>query len=187
MKIEGNDIKVGNILRHKNSLWKVIKTEHVKPGKGGAYMQVEMKDVRVGTKLNERFRSSETVERVQFEDETFQYLYPEGDRFVLMNQQTYEQLSIPEALLGESKAFLQENMILTVRLFEGEALDVTLPATVVLEIVEADPVVKGQTASASFKPAVLENGAKIMVPPHIGPGTRVVVDTKECAYVERAK
>jgi elongation factor P len=187
MKIEGNDIKVGNILRHKNGLWKVTKTEHVKPGKGGAYMQVEMKDVRVGTKLNERFRSSETVERVQLEDETYQYLYPEGDRLVLMNQNTYEQLSVPGALLGESKAFLQENMIVTVRLFEGKPLDVMLPATVVLEIVEADPVVKGQTASASFKPAVLENGAKIMVPPHVESGTRVVVDTKECAYVERAK
>ena len=176
MKIDGNAIRPGYVLEHKDRLWMVVKAEHVKPGKGPAYQQVELKDLIDGTKLNERFRASETVERVRLEEKEFQFLYEEDEQLNLMDQETFEQMTIEKDLLGDSLPFLQEGMALTVQTYEGRPLMVQLPETAVLEVVEADPVVKGQTAAASYKPAVLENGVRIMVPPHIEAGTRVVVN-----------
>ena len=187
MKINGNAIRPGNVIEHKGRLWVAVKTEHVKPGKGGAYLQVELKDIRDGTKLNERFRAAEQVERVRLDQKAYQLLYTEGDMMALMDSETFEQIEVPAALVGEAGAFLQDGMELTVESHEGEILHVELPETVVMEVVEADPVVKGQTAAASYKPAILENGARVMVPPHIEKGTRIVVKPADSTYVERAK
>ncbi|MGF1623442.1 MAG: elongation factor P [Alphaproteobacteria bacterium] len=188
MKINGNEIRPGNVIDYQGRLWRAVKTQHVKPGKGPAYMQVELKDLRDGTKLNERFRASETVERARLDEKDYQYLFAEGDGFTFMDNETYEQVTMTAEMIGEDNVpFLQENMVVTVESYEGEPIGVTLPQTVVMTIVEADAVVKGQTASSSFKPAVLENGVRIMVPPHIGTGTRVVVNTVDRSYVERAR
>ena len=187
MKINGNEIRPGYVLEHKDRIWMVVRAEHVKPGKGPAYQQVENKDLVDGTKLNERFRAAETVERVRLEEKEYQFLYEDGGQLNVMDQETFEQMTIDQALLGDSVAFLREGMALTVQAYEGRPLIVRLPDTIVLEVVEADPVVKGQTAAASYKPAVLENGVRIMVPPHIETGTRVVVNIAEASYVERAK
>jgi elongation factor P len=187
MKIDGNAIRPGYVLEYKDRLWMVVKAEHVKPGKGPAYQQVELKDLVDGTKLNERFRASETIERARLEEKEYQYLYEEDGQLNLMDQETFEQMTIEKDLLGDSVAFLQEGMALTVQTHEGRPLMARLPETAVLEVVEADPVVKGQTAAASYKPAVLENGVRIMVPPHIETGTRVVVNIAAASYVERAK
>ena len=187
MKINGNEIRPGHVLEHKGRLWMVVRAEHVKPGKGPAYQQAELKDLVDGTKLNERFRAAETVERVRLEEKVYQYLYEESGQLNLMDQETFEQMTIGEDLLGNSLPFLQEGMALTVQTYEGRPLMVRLPDSCVLEVVEADPVVKGQTAAASYKPAVLENGVRIMVPPHIEAGTRVVVNIAGASYVERAK
>jgi elongation factor P len=187
MKINGNEIRPGHVLEHNDRLWWVVRAEHVKPGKGPAYQQVELKDLVDGTKLNERFRAAETVERVRLEEKEFQFLYEADDQLNLMDQETFEQLTIEKDLVGDSLPFLQEGMALRVQTYDGRPLMVHLPDTTVLEVVEADPVVKGQTAAASYKPAVLENGVRIMVPPHIEAGTKVVVNIAGAAYVERAK
>lgn len=187
MKVNGNELRPGNIIRHQGRLWVVRKTQHTQPGKGGAYMQAELKDIRDGTKLNERFRASETVERVRLDEKEFQYLYPEGDMLAFMDQETYEQISIPAELVGDPIAFLQDGMVVTIHFHEDEPLAVTLPEHVVLEVTETEPTVKGQTAAASYKPALLDNGVRTMVPPHIDTGTRVVISTADGTYVERAK
>jgi elongation factor P len=188
MKIDGVSIRPGNVLQHKNRLWVVVKTQHTQPGKGGAYMQVEMKDIRDGTKLNERFRSAETVERVRLDQKDYQYLYDDGALLHFMDQENFEQITLNRDILDEMQlAFLQENMVVVMESHEGEAISVTLPDHVVLTITEADPVVKGQTASSSFKPAKLENGLRVLVPPFIEAGTRIVVNTADASYVERAK
>ena len=186
MKINGNSIKPGNIIEHQGKLWRAVKTMHTQPGKGGAYLQVELKDIRTGTKLNERFRSSETVERVRLDEHEYQYLFSDGDDYTFMEQETYEQITLNAELIGEPAVFLQEGMVVTVSSYEGSMISVSLPETVIMEIVEADAVVKGQTASSSYKPAILENGVRVMVPPHIGAGTRIVVDVYEQTYVRRA-
>ena len=187
MKINGNEIRPGNVIEHKGTLWIAVKTQAVKPGKGPAYAQVELKNAIDGTKLNERFRSSETVERVRLEQKDYQYLYPEGDMLTFMDLDTYDQIEIPKDLLGERAAFLQDGMTVTVESHEGRSIGVALPGQVTLEVVEADPVVKGQTAASSYKPAKLENGVRILVPPFVGVGERVVVDTTELTYVRRAE
>lgn len=188
MKIDGNAIRPGNVIEHQGRLWRAVKIQHVKPGKGGAFLQVELKDVRGGTKLNERFRASESVERVRLEQKDHQYLYSDDDSHSFMDQKTFDQVSLLTDLIGEDQvAFLQEGMVLSVEFYEDTPIGVTLPEKVTLTITEADPVVKGQTASSSYKPAVLENGIRVMVPPHIGAGTRVVVATADGSYVERAK
>jgi elongation factor P len=187
MKISGNEIRPGYVLEHKDRIWMAVKAEHVKPGKGPAYQQVELKDLVDGTKLNERFRAAETVERVRLDEGSYQFLYADGDQLNLMHQETFEQMAIDRSLVGDAAAFLQEGMVLTVLSHEGRPLIVQLPDTAVLEVVEADPVVKGQTAAASYKPAMLDNGVRIMVPPHIETGTKVVVNIAETSYVERAK
>jgi elongation factor P len=187
MKINGNEIRPGNVIEHKGALWVAVKTQHVKPGKGPAYAQVELKNVMDGTKLNERFRSSESVERVRLEQKDYQFLYPEDDMLVFMDMDTYDQINIRREFLEERAAFLQDGMKVTVESHEGTPIGVTLPDQVTLEVVEADPVVKGQTAASSYKPAMLENGVRIMVPPFIGAGEKVVVDTNEITYVRRAE
>lgn len=187
MKIGGNEIRVGYVIEHKGRKWLVTKTEHVKPGKGGAFVQAEMKDIQSGTKTNERFRSSETVERVYMEDRDYQYLYNDGQEYTFMDQETFDQVALSANLIGESAPFLTESMIVRVSLCDGEPLSVNLSETVIMEVIEAEPTVKGQTASASFKPGKLANGLRIMVPQYIEAGTRIVVRTEDCTYVERAK
>ena len=187
MKIIANDIRPGTVLEIGGKLFVVLKRETVQPGKGGAFAAVEMKDIRTGVKVTERFRTQETVERAQLEDKEMQFLYMEGELATFMDQENFEQMQIPRELTGEPADFLKDGMICQVKLHEGEALSVDLPQTVVLQLVEADPVVKGQTASSSYKPGKLENGRRILIPPHIEAGTRLVVNTTDGSYLERAK
>ena len=161
MKINGNEIRPGNVLEHNGGLWAVVKTAAVKPGKGGAFNQVEMKNLIDGTKLNERFRASETVERIRLEQKDFQFLYEEGEALVFMDTESYEQLELQKEFVGDRRAFLQDGMMVTVELYEERPIGISLPDQVTLAIAEADPVVKGQTAASSYKPAVLENGVRI--------------------------
>jgi elongation factor P len=186
MKINGNEIKPGNVIVHDGGLWVAVKTMAVKPGKGGAFNQVELKNLINGTKLNERFRSSETVEKVRLEQKDFTFLYEEGNSLVFMDKESYEQLQLEKDFVGERAAFLQDGMTVTVELHEERPIGIRLPEQVTLAIVEADPVVKGQTAASSYKPAILENGVRILVPPFIASGERVVVDTTEVTYLRRA-
>jgi elongation factor P len=186
MKINGNEIRPGNVLEHNGGLWAVVKTNAVKPGKGGAFNQVEMKNLIDGTKLNERFRASETVERIRLEQKDFQFLYEEGEALVFMDVESYEQLELQKEFVGDRRAFLQDGMMVTVELYEEKPIGISLPDQVTLQIAEADPVVKGQTAASSYKPAVLENGVRVMVPPFISSGEKIVVDTNELTYLRRA-
>jgi len=186
MKISGVDIRPGNILEYEGGIWKVAKIQHTQPGKGGAYMQVEMKNLQDGRKTNVRFRSADTVERVRLDTRDFQFLYEDGDQLVFMDQDTYEQIMLDADLLGDARAFLEDGMMVSLELWEEKPISVQLPEQVEATIVEADAVVKGQTASSSYKPAVLENGVRVMVPPHIESGTRIVVDVYEHSYVGKA-
>ena len=186
MKISGVDIRPGNILEYEGGIWKVAKIQHTQPGKGGAYMQVEMKNLQDGRKTNVRFRSADTIERVRLDTKDYQFLYEDGDMLVFMDQDTYEQINLPADLLGDARPFLQDGMQVSLELWDEKPISVELPAQVEAMIVEADAVVKGQTASSSFKPAILDNGVRIMVPPHIASGTRIVVDVYEQAYVGKA-
>ena len=186
MKISGVDIRPGNILEYEGGIWKVAKIQHTQPGKGGAYMQVEMKNLQDGRKTNIRFRSADTVEKVRLDTKDYQFLYEDGSMLVFMDQDTYEQITLPSDLLGDARPFLQDGMQVSLELWDEKPISVELPAQVEATIVEADAVVKGQTASSSYKPAVLDNGVRILVPPHIGTGTRIVVDVYEQAYVGKA-
>lgn len=187
MKINANSIRPGNVLEFNKKLWVVAKIMHTQPGKGGAYIQVEMKDIREGTKLNERFRSSEDVERVHLDTMDYQFLFSDGEELTLMNLETYDQVSVSKDLVGDSLPFLQDGMNVKVVQYEGNPISIELPEDVTLEIVEAEPVVKGQTATSSYKPAILENGVRVLVPPFIEVGTRVIVKTADGEYVGRAK
>jgi len=187
MKINGNEIKPGNIILHNGELYIAVKTDHVKPGKGGAFAQVELKSIVGNTKLNERFRASETVEKVRLEQKDYQYLYTQDDMLIFMDTESYEQIELQRDFVGDRAAFLQDGMMVTVESYEEKPLGISLPGQVTLEITEADPVVKGQTASSSYKPAVLENGMRVMVPPFITAGEKIVVDTAEVTYVRRAE
>lgn len=187
MKINANSIRPGNVLEYKNKLWVVAKLSHTQPGKGGAYIQVEMKDIKEGTKLNERFRSAEDVERAILDEEQYQFLYFEDEALTLMHLTTYEQIQVQKELVGEPVVFLQDGMTVTVISHEGSVVSVELPEDVALEVAEADAVVKGQTAASSNKPVVLENGVRVMAPPFIEAGDRIIVKTADSSYVERAK
>jgi elongation factor P len=187
MKINAIDIKPGNVLEHQGKLWIVVKRELIQPGKGGAFAQIEMRDLRAGTKTNERFRTQETVERVRLDEKEMQFLFLDGDQATFMDNESFEQVTVDRAMIGEPADFLREGMICTIELYEGEPLSVTIPQSVVMAVVEADPVVRGQTASSSYKPGKLENGRRVMLPPHIEAGTRIVVNTADGSYVERAK
>ena len=187
MKQQANLIRAGQVLDHAGNRWTVLKQQIITPGKGGAFIQVEMRNLKTGNKTNERWRTADTVERLQTSEADFNYSYTDGDNIVLMDPETFEQTMIPLDLLGDLAPFLQDNMTVTVDMVEGDPVAVRLPATVVLEVVEADPVVKGQTATSSYKPAKLSNGVKTQVPPFVEAGERIVVRTEDASYVERAK
>ncbi|MBW0144907.1 elongation factor P [Sphingomicrobium clamense] len=186
MKISGVDIRPGNIIEYENGIWKAVKIQHTQPGKGGAYMQVELKNVIDGRKTNVRFRSAETVEKVRLDTVEYQFLFADGDDLTFMHKENYEQIIVNRDMLGDQAAFLTDGMDVMLEMYDEKPISVQLPQFSEHEIVEADAVVKGQTASSSYKPAVLDNGVRIMVPPHITTGTRVVVDTGEVTYVKRA-
>ena len=185
MKISGNEIRVGMLLEYKDDLWLVLKTQHVKPGKGGAFNQVELKSVKRGTKLNERFRSSDSVERAVLDDKKFNFLYEDEKSCHFMDQIDFEQIQINKSLLGEKSKLLKENMEVSVQFYDEQALSVDLPSTVELIIETTDAAIKGQTASSSYKPATLENGINITVPPFINSGDKIVLDTRTLEYVKK--
>ena len=187
MKINAIDIKPGNVLEYQSKLGLVLQRELVQPGKGGAFAQVELRDLRGGSKLNERFRTQETVERVRLDEKEMQFLFIEDGQATFMDNDTSEQIAIPREIIGDPADFLRDGMVCSVMLHEGTALSVELPPSVVMTVVEADPVVRGQTASSSYKPGKLENGRRVMIPPHIEAGTRIVVSTADGSYLERAK
>ena len=185
-KINGNEIRPGNVLEHDGGLWAAVKVDHVKPGKGGAFAQVEMRNLRNGSKLNERFRSADKVERVRLEQKDQQFLYESDGMLVFMDTETYEQIELFSELLGERRPFLQDGMTIVVEFYDDEALNATLPQKVTCTVTETEPVVKGQTAANSFKPAILDNGVKVMVPPFIAQDEQVVINTEAMEYSERA-
>ncbi|WP_457647578.1 elongation factor P [Profundibacter sp.] len=185
-KINGNEIRPGNVLEHNDQLWVAVKVGHVKPGKGGAFAQVEMKNLRNGSKLNERFRAADKVERVRLEQKDQQFLYETNGMLVFMDMDTYEQIELPADILGDRRPFLQDGMMVVIEYHEAEALNATLPQKVTCKVVETEPVVKGQTAAKSFKPALLDNGVRVMVPPFIGQDEDIIVDTVSMEYSERA-
>ena len=185
-KINGNEIRPGNVLEHEGGLWAAVKVDHVKPGKGGAFAQVELRNLRNGTKLNERFRSADKVERVRLEQKDQQFLYETDGMLVFMDTETYEQIELPAELLGERRPFLQDGMTIVVEFYDEEALNATLPQKVTCKVVETEPVIKGQTAANSFKPAILDNGVKVMVPPFIAQDEMISVNTEIMEYSERA-
>lgn len=187
MKINANLIRPGMVIEHDGRQWAVLKIQLVQPGKGGAFIQVEMRDLRGGSKTNERWRTADTVEKLSTEEKDYQYLFTDGEVFTFMDLESFEQITLSRELIGDGADFLQDNMMVVVNSVEGTPIGVRLPQTVVLTITEADPVVKGQTASSSYKPAMLENGRRVMVPPFIETGTRIVVNTEDGSYVERAK
>ena len=188
MKIDGNQIKIGNILEINSKLWRVIKTQHTQPGKGGAYIQVEMKELKEGTKMNGRFRSSENVEKAILDEKQYQYLYKNGDKYYFMNNVNIEQIEIAEDIISESQSkFLIENDNIIIQLHNSIPVSIILPEHVSFKVVESDAVVKGQTATSSYKPAVLERNIKTSVPPFIEIGDEVIINTNDASYVEKAK
>jgi elongation factor P len=186
-KVAGNEVRPGMIIEHNGQLWSVVKTQSVKPGKGGTYNQCELKNVINGGKLNERFRASEAVEEAQLERRDFQFLFADGDMLTFMDIRTYDQIEIETDFVGDRAQFLQDGMKVVMQLHEGRPIGIALPPNVVLEIVEADPVQKGQTASSSYKSAILSNGVRTQVPPFIEAGTKVIVSTDDGSYVKRAE
>jgi elongation factor P len=187
MKIQANTIRPGMVLGHNSKHWRVIKIELLQPGKGGAFIQVEMRDISSGNKSNERWRTQDSVEKLEVREIDSQFLYQDGDQFTFMDTTTFEQFTFSKNDLGSAAPFLQDGMAVATETIEGKPVGVSLPQTVTLTVVEADAVVKGQTASSSYKPGLLENGLKIMIPPFIGSGTKIVVNTSDGTYVERAK
>lgn len=185
-KINGNEIRPSNVLEHDGGLWAAVKVDHVKPGKGGAFAQVELKNLRDGRKLNERFRSADKVERVRLEQKDQQFLFEADDMLTFMDSETYDQIALPADILGDLRPFLQDGMIVKIEYYEEEALNVTLPNRVICKVAETEPVVKGQTAANSFKPATLDNGVRVMIPPFVGQDEDIVVSTETMEYVERA-
>ena len=188
MKVPVNSIKSGNVIEHNGRLWVASKVQHINPGKGGAFVAIEAKALREGNKLQERFRSGETIERVHIDERDCTYLFKDETGYTFMDKETFEQLTVPGDVLDDEQArFLQDGMEVLVSLYEGSPVGAELPKTVILPVIEADAVVKGQTASSSYKPAIVEGGIRVMVPPHIGVGTRLVINTEDGSYLERAK
>ncbi|WND02684.1 elongation factor P [Temperatibacter marinus] len=187
MKIDGNTIRPGNVIEHKGGLWRAVKIAHTQPGKGGAYLQVELRNLKDSSKLNERFRSSEKVEKVSLRQVDYQFLFSDGDMYTFMDGQTYEQISISAEDIGEDTVFLQDGMTVQIEFHEESPLGVRVPEKVTLEVSETEAVVKGQTASSSYKPATLENGVRIGVPPFVKAGDKVIVNTAEREYAGRGE
>jgi elongation factor P len=187
MKVTAITLRAGHVIDYNGKLWVVVSNQIIQPGKGASVSQVEMRDVRSGAKDNVRFRTQETVERVRLDQDEYQYLYTDGDEVHFMHTENFNQIHVSRELIGPRAAFLQEGMVIEIETYEGEPLGFEFPDSCVLEIVEAEPVVKGQTATTSYKPAILENGVKIMVPPHVGSGTKVVIRIEDGTYIERFK
>ena len=185
MKISCNEIKPGMLIEHKNDLWEVLKTQHVKPGKGGAFNQVEMKSVNKNTKMNERFRSSETVEKAAVEESKYSYLYKDENNYYFMNTRTFDQININKKVLNEKGNFLSENLEVTISFYDDKPISVELPNQINCKVVTTDIALKGQTVSSSYKPATLENGIKIQVPPFIESGDTIIVDTRSSEYIKK--
>ena len=188
MKIDGNQIKIGNILEINSRLWRVLKTQHTQPGKGGAYLQVEMKEIREGTKMNGRFRSSESVERAILDEKICQFLYSENNKFIFMDNNTYEQIEIGDDIISDDQSkFLIENNNINLQFYEGTVVGLELPENIILKVEQTEAVVKGQTAASSYKPAILTGGIKTSVPPFISTEDYVVISTTDSSYIEKAK
>ena len=185
MKINASEIRVGMLLEFKNDLWQVLKTQHVKPGKGGAFAQVEMKSVNKETKLNERFRSSETVEKASVDEITFNYLYSDESNYFFMNPKTFDQIEVKKEIVGKKGNFLTENLEVSVSFYNDSPISVGLPNQVKCKIETTDAAIKGQTVSSSYKPAILDNGIKIQVPPFVEAGDEIILDTRTFEYVKK--
>ena len=185
MKISGNEIRVGMLIEHKNDLWQVLKTQHVKPGKGGAFAQVEMKSLNRNTKLNERFRSSDTVEKASLEEIKFNYLYEDEDNYYFINPKTFEQINIKKDIIGEKGKLLTENLEVDISFYNESPLSVEMPNQVTCKVKTTDVALKGQTVSSSYKPATLDNGINIQVPPFIESEDEIIVDTRTIEYVKK--
>lgn len=187
VKVIASSLRKGNVVEQDGKLYVILTSENIHPGKGASVTQVDMRRIADGVKVSERWRTTEMVERADVDEREYQYLYHDAEGYHFMNPETYEQITVSEDVVGSGAAFLADGMMVFLKTFNGVAIAIELPQRVTLEIVETEPVVKGQTASSSFKPATLSNGVKTMVPPHIGIGTRVVVMTDDASYVERAK
>ena len=186
MKINGNEIRPGNVIKHKDNIWVAVKISHVKPGKGGAFAQVELKKATDGTKLNERFRSSETVERLRLDSKTYQFLYLDENHAHFMDQDTYEQIQISISKFEEKRSLLQEGIQIEIESYEDEPVNILFPENISFVVSETEPTVKGQTAASSYKPAKLENGLRVMVPPFIQVGEKIIINTNDLSYVKRS-
>ncbi|MCB1498043.1 MAG: elongation factor P [Bauldia sp.] len=187
MKVIASQIRKGNVVEVDGQLYVVLTAENFHPGKGTPTTQIDMRRISDGTKVSQRYKTTEQVERAFIEDTDFQYLFEDGEGFTFMNSETYDQVVVPRDVVGDLAPYLQESMTVRLSLYEGNPVSIELPQRVTLEVVETEPALKGQTASSSYKPAVLSNGVKTTVPPHIAPGTRIVVMTADGSYVERAK
>ena len=185
MKISANEIRVGMLVEHKNDLWEVLKTQHVKPGKGGAFAQVEMKSVNKNTKLNERFRSNDTIEKASLDEIKFNFLYMDENYYYFINQKTFEQIDIKKNIVGEKGKLLNENLEVTINFYNDKPLSLDLPNQITCKIIKTDVALKGQTVSSSYKPATLENGINIQVPPFIESDDEIVIDTRTMEYVKK--
>ena len=185
MKINANEIREGMLIEYKNDLWEILKIQHVKPGKGGAFNQIEMKSINNGTKLNERFRSSETVEKATVEEEKFSFIYKDNDEFVFMNSKSYEQVSIGKNVIGEKEKMLSENLEVVISFYDEKPIQIELPNQIVSEVRETEIAIKGQTVSSSYKPAILKNGLSIQVPPFIESGDTIIIDTRTIEYIKK--
>ncbi len=187
MKQQAGSIRIGWVIEYKNKPWTVTKTNFVKPGKGGAFMQVEMKSVEEGTKTNERFRTEDMVEKLMVETKDCQFLFEDSTGLNFMDSETFDQFTMPADILGDSRPFMTDGMGVIINVIDGKPISVELPLQVIQEVVETEPVIKGQTAASSYKPAILDNGVRVMVPPFVGTGEKIVVNTTDASYVERAK
>ncbi|MBR1604680.1 MAG: elongation factor P [Alphaproteobacteria bacterium] len=187
MKQLAGSIRIGWVIEYKNKPWTITKAQHIKPGKGGAFMQVEMKAVEEGTKTNERFRTEDTVEKLMVEEKDCQFLFEDSTGLTFMDSETFDQFNMPADILGDSRPFMTDGMTVVISFIDGKPISVELPLQVICEVVDTEPVIKGQTVSSSYKPAVLDNGVRTTVPPFIGVGDKIVVGTAEANYVERAK
>ena len=185
MKINAGEIKVGMLLDYKNDLWQVLKTQHVKPGKGGAFNQVEMKNIKNGTKINERFRSNDTIEKATIDEQKYMFLYQENDNFYFMDQKNFEQIKVKKNVIGGKDKILSENMEVLIKFYEEEPISLLLPNQISCEITDTEIAIKGQTVSSSYKPAILNNGLKVQVPPFINNGDKILIDTRTLEYIKK--
>lgn len=186
MRIKGNSLRPGNVIEHQGGLWRITTGQHVTPGKGGAFYQAELRNLLTGSKLNERFRAGEEVERISLDQHDYQYLFVEGDLFTFMDTETFEQIQVDRKTIADAAPYLQDGMDVVIETYEGKALSIAIPEQVVLEIKETESVLKGQTATSSFKPALLVNGVRTQVPPFVGVGERILVSTVDGHYIKRA-